>query len=50
MKKSSTNKDLLEIDNPAPLDRKTEKVAMDWFAAYLMNTEVDEQRAQAIQE
>jgi hypothetical protein len=46
MKKSSTNRDLLDIDNPAP----PEKLAMDWFAAYLLNTEVDEQRAQAIQE
>jgi hypothetical protein len=42
--KNSMNKDLLEVENPAP----PEKVAMDWFAAYLMNTEFDEQRAQAI--
>lgn len=36
----------MDIDNSAP----HEKVAMDWFAAYLLNTEVDEERAQAIQE
>ena len=45
--KNLMNKDLLEVENPAT-KAPLEKVAMDWFAAYLMNTEFDEQRAQAI--
>ena len=44
--KNSGQKEATEAENVV----QREKVAIDWFAAYLKNTERDEQRAEAIRE